>query len=93
MQSKLFEGEFLDWLEASEQDQPETAWEVADLHERLLDAILKLPKQYQQPLLLFFFEGYSYAEIIAQLGLPEGTIKSHISRGKSLLKNAINEEG
>lgn len=89
LQSKIFEGEFLDRLEVQGQERPETAWEAADIRERVLDAIRKLPASYRQTAFLYFIEGYHIVEIMAKLDLPEGTVKSHISRSRHLLKTAL----
>lgn len=95
--SRVFDEEFLDRLEVPAQERPETAWEVVELNKRILNEMLKLPKQFQQPFFLHFFEGYSYQEIVAQLDLPEGTLKSHLSRARRQFKNAwkttVDEEG
>lgn len=63
--------------------------EIQSLYEedRELSAfdIAQLPEPYRSAILLHCIEKYSYAKISTQLGLPEGTVKSHISRGKKLL--------
>jgi RNA polymerase sigma-70 factor (ECF subfamily) len=54
-----------------------------------LDACLgKLPKNYREPLVLFAFEGMSYAEIGEVLHLPAGTVGVRISRGKKKLRES-----
>ena len=48
------------------------------------DSIKKAPERYRQVLYLKFVEGRSDRQIAIQLGLPLGTVKSQISRGKKL---------
>ena len=51
--------------------------------------INKLPEPYQKALVLHCLEKCSYPEIAAKLGLPVGTVKSHVSRGKKLLSRYV----
>nr|WP_265369364.1 sigma-70 family RNA polymerase sigma factor [Leptospira meyeri] len=52
----------------------------------LRSLISKLPKSYQMPILLHYFENKPLKEIASDLNIKLGTIKSHISRGKDLLR-------
>lgn len=51
--------------------------------------LVKLPSKYQEVITLRFFEDKKVKEIALLLNKPEGTIKSLISRGLSLLKKKI----
>lgn len=59
--------------------------------ERALNAIGQLEEQARNVLLLRFVEGFSIDEIAAALALPVGTVKSHIHRGRSRLKEILSE--
>jgi len=48
--------------------------------------INKLPATYQKTLYLKLVKHCSNQEIATQLDLPLGTVKSHISRGKEMLR-------
>lgn len=48
---------------------------------------------YKQVLILFYFEDLSIKEISEILDEKEGTIKSKLSRGRVLLKNALEKGG
>jgi len=58
----------------------------------LLDALFSLEEKFRLPLQLRYVEGYSVAEVARILRLPEGTVKSRLSRGRDKLKAIINEE-
>lgn len=58
----------------------------------LLDALFSLEEKFRLPLQLRYVEGYSVAEVARMLRLPEGTVKSRLSRGRDKLKALLNEE-
>ena len=55
-------------------------------------ALLQLEKRYRVPLLLHYLEGYSVAEVAHILRVPQGTVKTWLSRGRKALKEILNEE-
>lgn len=55
----------------------------------LLGLIKTLPVNYRTVLTLFHLEEFSYKEIEEITGMPEGTIKSYLSRARKLLKGKI----
>ncbi len=55
----------------------------------LLQLIEALPVHYRTVLTLFYLEEFSYKEIEKITGMPEGTIKSYLSRARKLLKGKI----
>ncbi|MGV3666707.1 MAG: RNA polymerase sigma factor [Leptospira bouyouniensis] len=57
-----------------------------ETHDILHSLIAKLPKSYQLPILLHYFENKPLKEISNDLNIKLNTIKSHISRGKELLR-------
>lgn len=58
----------------------------------LFQSVMKLDKKYRVPLMLFYYEGYSTAEISALLELPEKTVSTRLFRAKAKLKNCLKEE-
>ena len=71
----------------------ETAEEVGvedDYHE-VYSAVLSLPGKYRAVIHLHYFEGLSVAEIAQMLRVPEGTVKSQLSRGRALLRDMLEE--
>lgn len=61
-------------------------------HLDLFQAVMKLDKKYRVPLMLFYYEGYSTAEVAELLELPEKTVSTRLSRAKAKLKNELKEE-
>ena len=58
----------------------------------LFQSVMKLDKKYSVPIMLFYYEGYSTAEISSILGIPEKTVSTRLSRAKGKLKDYLKEE-
>lgn len=68
--------------------------EEGDLEERerarfVRDAVRSLPEKYRDAVVLFYFHDMDLSESAASLGLPEGTVKSHLFRGRKLLERHL----
>lgn len=64
----------------------EKGYETEDMKWHLKKLIETLPVHYRTVLTLFYLEEFSYREIEDITGMPEGTIKSYLSRARMLLK-------
>jgi RNA polymerase sigma-70 factor (ECF subfamily) len=60
-----------------------------EIHELLRKAVNDLPEEYRVCVDLYFYGGFSHAEISNITGLPQGTIKSHVYRAKRMLRDAL----
>jgi len=49
-------------------------------------AVLALPLKYREPLILFYFHEMDLAAAAATMGIPVGTLKARLSRGRDLLR-------
>lgn len=58
----------------------------------LFQAVMNLDKKYRVPILLFYYEGYSTAEIALILGIPEKTVSTRLFRAKAKLRDYMKEE-
>ena len=58
----------------------------ADLVRR---AVLSLPEKYRDALVLFYFHEMDVAEAAKSLGVPEGTIKARLSRGRDMMRQRL----
>src|SRR5919201_2522234 len=62
------------------------SWQVEEALRRIGDA-------HRQVLVETYYRGRPYAEVAAELGVPEGTIKSRVYYGLRALKNRLEEMG
>jgi RNA polymerase sigma-70 factor, ECF subfamily len=54
--------------------------------EKLQSALDELEEGFRTPLILFYFEEFSYREIADQMELPIGTVMSRLARAKAYLR-------
>lgn len=76
-------------------DEPVSTGALFDgpLHlERLQQALLELAEEFRSPLVLYYFEEFTYQEIATHMGVPIGTVMSRISRGKAYLKKRLTDD-
>ena len=62
------------------------AWQVEE-------ALRRIGEQHRQVLVETYYRGRPYAEVAAELGVPEGTVKSRVYYGLRALKVALEEIG
>ncbi|WP_243154798.1 sigma-70 family RNA polymerase sigma factor [Clostridium thermarum] len=60
-------------------------------NEQLYKRVLELPVQYKEVIILFYYHSYSTVEIGKILGVPEGTVRSRLTRARDTLKKQIVE--
>jgi RNA polymerase sigma-70 factor (ECF subfamily) len=78
--------------EAPEPSDPISMIEVHELRDRDLAvrrAVLALPPKYREALLLFYFHEMDVPAAAQSLGLPEGTVKARLHRGRELLRSKL----
>ena len=52
-------------------------------------ALEELPVKIKQVIVLYYMENFTVSEIKRTLGIPEGTVKSRLSKGRELLRNKL----
>ena len=57
----------------------------------LQEALSELPLEFREPVVMHHFEHMDVAEIAEALGVPVGTVKSRLSRGRARLREAMAE--
>ncbi len=62
------------------------------LREDIVAAIESLPEVFRATVVLINIEGMSYDEAAGVIGVPPGTIRSRMKRGRALLKKALWEQ-
>ena len=59
--------------------------------DRTLEAVLRLPVHYRNPIYLFYYEDYTIHEIAGILNVKEATIKTRLRRGREEVKKILTE--
>ncbi|WFE32964.1 sigma-70 region 4 domain-containing protein [Micromonospora sp. WMMD975] len=59
----------------------------------LLEALATLPADQRRAIVLHHLAHLSVAEIAAQVGAPEGIVRSRLSRGRATLAGHLTETG
>jgi RNA polymerase sigma-70 factor (ECF subfamily) len=49
-------------------------------------AVLALPERYREPVILFYFHEMDVSRAAASMGMPEGTFKARLARGRAQLR-------
>lgn len=70
-------------------DDPAATAVERERQARLYAELRGLPDAYREALVLRFIEDLSYNEIAATLGIPLGSVKTRIFRGRELLKTRL----
>ena len=73
-----------DYMETLSFETPESG--------ELFEAAMNLPEKYRIVIHLFYYEDYSIHEIAGILKLSENNVKVRLSRGRSLLKEKLQEK-
>ena len=68
---------------------PEGTFYDSFLDEEITRAIEALPEDYRSAVVLSDIQGLRYAEIATILGIPEGTVKSRLFRGRRILQKKL----
>lgn len=78
--------------EIAELAAPSTAGkqlEDADQAEMIRFAVQALPEKYREAVVLYYFHDQSVSQAALTLGVPEGTVKTRLSRGRGLLRRKL----
>jgi RNA polymerase sigma-70 factor (ECF subfamily) len=66
---------------------PERSTKSRDIEpEQLQKALDELPEGFRAPLVLYYFEEFSYRDIAEQMDIPIGTVMSRLARAKGHLR-------
>lgn len=61
--------------------------------EQLQAALNELPEVFRTPVILYYFEDFSYRDIAEQMDLPIGTVMSRLARAKAHLRTRLARPG
>jgi len=70
-------------------DDPATALMARLDTEQVSAAIESLPEEYRVAATLYFVQDFSYQEIAEVLGVPVGTVRSRLHRGRRILQKTL----
>ena len=68
---------------------PEKDAELAELSDALREALADLSEVQRQVVLLHDLEGWKHREIADRIGLPSGTVRSHLHFARKALRDAL----
>ena len=74
-----------------EREAPDYQLELARIHQNVHAALVQLDEEHRVALMMFEVEGYSIKEIAATLEIPEGTVKSRLSRARNKVKGVFTD--
>jgi RNA polymerase sigma-70 factor (ECF subfamily) len=63
--------------------------ENRDLAETVRAAVTRLPAKYRDALILFYFLDKDLSETASAMGVPQGTVKARLHRGRELLRRRL----
>ena len=58
----------------------------------LMQTVMALPDKYKTVVYLYYYEGYSSAEIAGMLGRPQSTIRNYMTEARRLLKERSGDD-
>jgi len=70
-------------------DNPQQVLERSQLQDEVRKAVSRLPAHYRECLILYQFEDKDIKTIARILGISTGTVKSRLSRARSILKEKL----
>ena len=68
---------------------PARILETDDENETVRRAVTRLPGKYRDAVVLFYFHDMDITQAAGSLGLPEGTLKARLHRGRALLERKL----
>ena len=71
--------------------EPLSPEEIEQFLARVRACVRELPDEFREAVVLRDLESMSYEEIAGVLGLPAGTVRSRIHRGRLLLQDMLQE--
>jgi RNA polymerase sigma-70 factor (ECF subfamily) len=90
-QKSLYEGKEIkrDYMVTVDSPTPHSVICQKELATAVTEAIERLPSTYRLVIALHYLEGFTLPELGESLGMPVGTIKSHLFRARGMLKKDL----
>lgn len=89
--SNLCKDSLKKWWRKNEdiEDYPNLSQQGQDMDNYVLDAIMRLPEDYKEAVYMYYYEGYTTAEIAGHAGCTEINIRSRLSRARKQLQTML----
>jgi RNA polymerase sigma-70 factor (ECF subfamily) len=93
VEKRLFQTDAPDRSEPStDEPGPLTGIVTAEQGKRIRQALRRLPERFRIPLVLAYYNEFSYDEIAAVLHIPRNTVATLLFRGKQQLRKELKKE-
>lgn len=79
-----------DWM-ADDADSPEIQAERSEINQTLLACLRELPDEFRTAVALIDLCGLNYEEAAQVTGIPMGTVKSRLARGRSRIRGKLRQ--
>ncbi len=89
---QLTEGSGFEPSDAGSATVPDQKLERSETQEIVRQALLQIPEDFRQPLVMKEIDGFSYEEISSILEIPMGTVRSRIFRARLELTERLKRE-
>ena len=66
--------------------------DLTEMHEQVIEAVLRLPEKYRKVIYLHYYEGYTAPEISEILGKNVNTVYTYMQRARQMLKKELGGE-
>ena len=100
----ILRNDFLHRLRSSKQEKEISLDGIAELADRAVEptlpidsaelqlALNELPEAFRTPIILYYFEDFSYKDIAEQMKVPLGTVMSRLARAKTFLRQRLTDQ-
>ena len=78
-----------DIAELRDSRAPDGGLAAEDRNQTVRRAVFALPPKYREALILFYFHDMDVPAAARSLGLPEGTVKARLFRGRDMLRSKL----
>jgi RNA polymerase sigma-70 factor (ECF subfamily) len=79
--------DLISWPEES----PSQLFAAKQQHKRLGEALAQLASPFRTVLSLYYLEGLSVEQIAQRLDISDGTVKSRLARGRTMMRGALDD--
>lgn len=78
------------WRKTEDIDDYQNILQVEkEMDNEVLNAVLQLPEDYKSAVYMYYYEGYTTAEIANHEGCTDSSIRSRLSRARKMLQTAL----